>query len=528
MRSWLIVLTFLLSLNIGVAARGAEPTRATAAQVREWMSQLDHDDFAVRETAAVRLSRAGALAIKPLAEGILSPSPEVAWRSSETLERMAMEGDEATMDQVVSVLGTLARRGKPGLALFASQMRERQRAFRHARATAELRKLGGQVAGGAYQAEAADLGDGFGFAVAEEDFIIEEAPAIEAIEIVEMEVDEAPVGGDKPGWLALLEALRFVEPMPVPELDLEIVEGEAIELADEEHDEPAAARRAVADRVAAALLPGRVGGAFRRALGLPVAKPAEEKMAAEEALADVEFDAAKDLRLPTLEEAVEALEEPARDLGDALEAVEADAVDVEVVEVEAAGMGFAMVDPVFFGGMIAADGSASPGYLSLGRQWRGGDQGLKHLKDLNGISSLQIEHAPLSDAALPHIAKLASLKHLQVRGGKFSREALQAFHRQRPEVSVMAMGEGMMGVTSAFNAEGCVLDSVFPESAAHVAGLQAGDKVTAIAGDPIADFSDLTIAVSTRQPGDAFKVVFERDGKQQEVELTLKARGPGQ
>lgn len=512
----LIVLTFLLSLNIGVAARGAEPPRATAAQVREWMSQLDHDDFAVRETAAVRLSRAGALAIRPLAEGILSPSPEVAWRSSETLERMAMEGDEATMDQVVSVLGTLAQRGKPGLALFASQMRERQRAFRHARASAELRRLGGQVAGGAYQAEAADLGGGFGFAVAEEDFIIEDAPAIE---IVEMEVDEAPIrfGGEEPAWIEVLKALKLVEGEPAPRwIDAEEIE--EVELEGEEEAAPA-----VADRVAAALLPGRVGGALRRALGLPVAKPAAE--IADEEMADVDSGVAKDFRLPTLEEAVEALEAPMAD--DAVDVVEAEVADMEVAE-PAAAIGFAMVDPLFFGGMIGVDGSGSPGYLSLGRQWRGGDAGLKHLKDLSGISSLQIEHAPLSDAALPHIAKLASLKHLQVRGGKFSREALQAFHRQRPEVSVMAMGEGMMGVTSAFNAESCVLDSVFPESAAHVAGLQAGDKVTAIAGDPIKDFSDLTIAVSTRKPGDAFKVVFERDGKQHEVELTLKARGPGQ
>jgi len=150
------------------------------------------------------------------------------------------------------------------------------------------------------------------------------------------------------------------------------------------------------------------------------------------------------------------------------------------------------------------------------------------LKDLSGISTLQIESAELTDAALPHMARLGSLKHLQIRGGKFSRDALRAFHRLRPSVSIMAMGPGMMGVNAAFSAEGCVLDSVVGGSAAHDAGLQSGDKVIAIAGDAVRDFSDLTIAVSTRKPGETIKVAFERDGSRHEVDLTLKPRGPGQ
>jgi S1-C subfamily serine protease len=141
---------------------------------------------------------------------------------------------------------------------------------------------------------------------------------------------------------------------------------------------------------------------------------------------------------------------------------------------------------------------------------------------------LQLDHAELTDAALPHIARMKSLTYVSVRGGKFSREALRAFHRQRPKVSLMAMGEGMMGVMGAFNVEGCFLDNVQTGTAASEAGLQAGDKVISIEGEPVGDFSDLTIDVSTRKPGDALKVVYEREGKRHEVKVTLKARPPGQ
>jgi len=197
---------------------------------------------------------------------------------------------------------------------------------------------------------------------------------------------------------------------------------------------------------------------------------------------------------------------------------------VEAVDVGVIG------GPIFFGGgmMIRMDGGMSPGYMTLGREWRGGDAGLKHLKDLSSVAQLQIDHADLSDAALPHMAQMKSLKYVSIRGGKFSPDALRAFHRQRPNVSLMAMGEGMMGVNAAFNSEGCVLDSVIAGTAAHEAGLQSGDKVTSIAGEPIADFSELTIAVSTRKPGDKLRVVYDRGGERRETDVILKPRQPGQ
>lgn len=522
MRYCQFALLVLFPLATALPVEALEPRRSTATQIRRWIDQLDHDDFAVRERAAAQLAHAGPQAIRPLAEGVVSQNPEVAWRSSETLERIAMEGDEATMDKVVQVLGQLASQGKPQLAQFASQMRQRQRVFRHNRAATALRKLGGQVAGGESEMTTEAAAD-IDLAVVEdvpamaalERFIIEDAPAIE-LPVAEVEGPKLP---GRPAWLELLEAMTILKAKKDPKPDnIEIADGaDGVLPPDAPAVEPEAGEArppAISDRVAAAVLPGKVGDAFRRALGLG------EKEAPR--VADEGPEGAKDFDLPDLEGAAEAPEVVVAE--EKLEAEPEPAIEAMVLDVGVAG------GPVFFGGgmVMGFDGGVSQGYLVLGREWRGGEAGLKHLKDLSGVSSLQIEHADLSDAALPHVAKLKSLKHLQIRGGKFSREALRTFHRQRPEVSLMAMGQGMMGVNAPFGSDTCVLETVFEGSGAHDAGLQPGDKVTAIDGEEVRDFSDLTILVSTRKPGDTLKVDFERDGEQREAKVTLKPRAPGQ
>lgn len=522
MRCYLAFLLLVL-LAIGLRAQALEPKGPTTPQVREWIAQLDDDDFAVRERAAACLARSGPIAIAPLAEGVVSLNPEVAWRCSETLERIAMEGDEATMDRVVLVLGQLASHGKPQLGQFASEMRERQRVFRHNRAATALRKLGGQVAGGDAgfsEDGASDLAvvDDVSAIGALERFIVDEAPVLE---LPPAEVED-PKLAERPAWIELLERLKLIETKPDAKWKgIDIADGanNTVELDEgtdhaapaEPHAKEAAGKEAIGDRVAAAVLPGKVGNALRRALGLRDGKPG---------------GAAKDFSLTPLEDADEAANAgvaAAKAIEDAEPAMEAAEV-IEAVDVGVIG------GPIFFGGgmMMGMDGGVSPGYMMLGREWRGGDTGLKHLKDLSGVAQLQIDHADLTDAALPHIAKMKSLTYLNIRGAKFSRDALRAFHRQRPKVSLMAMGEGMMGVMGAFNAEGCFLDNVQAGTAAHEAGLQAGDKVTSIAGEPIADFSELTIAVSTRQAGDKLKVAYERGGERRETEVTLKARPAGQ
>jgi hypothetical protein len=437
-----IVLSALaLALLVATGTR-AEPGRTlpSAAQIRGWVDELNHDDYFVRERAAAQLVEAGPIAIGPLADGIVGSNPEVAWRSSEVLERMAMQGDQVTLARIVRVLQTLSKRHKPSLAAMAEQMHARQRAYREQQAAAMIRKFGGQMV--SPYGEFVDEGLVFGGGI-----------AIDAIDIM---ADEVPA---------------FVDPTD--------------------------------------LLKGRGG-----AEGVDEVAVTEPQT---------------DFRLPVLDEADEAVWDPLAWLDDPFPSEEPSSPVLadEAPALPAGGMVIAGVGgPVF---VVGAGGMASPsGTLMLNREWRGGDSALRYARDLYNIGSLQVEHADLTDKALEHLAKMPSLAYLNIRGGKFSREALRTFHRKNRKVAIMVIGEGMMGVNGTHHREGCILDSVFSPSGAHDAGLQAGDEVIQIEDDEIRDFSDLTIAVGTRAAGDKLRVVYKRGEEKRETVVTLGTRAPGQ
>lgn len=71
---------------------------------------------------------------------------------------------------------------------------------------------------------------------------------------------------------------------------------------------------------------------------------------------------------------------------------------------------------------------------------------------------------------------------------------------------------------------GAVITKVEPGSAADIAGLETGDVVVAIDGEPIKQGSDLAARISTKSPGDRLQVEVERDGATTTIEVTLGAK----
>lgn len=71
-----------------------------------------------------------------------------------------------------------------------------------------------------------------------------------------------------------------------------------------------------------------------------------------------------------------------------------------------------------------------------------------------------------------------------------------------------------------------------PIGPAAEAGLQKGDKLTALAGTPLSEILDLRRALARKAAGDAVEITFERDGGHQTVTLTLALeedlRSPGE
>jgi hypothetical protein len=76
---WLILLVSGGSL---FAAETPPPKKGDPAQVRRWIAELDHDDFAVREAATEALSQTSADGLPDLMKAIRGGSPEVAVRAT--------------------------------------------------------------------------------------------------------------------------------------------------------------------------------------------------------------------------------------------------------------------------------------------------------------------------------------------------------------------------------------------------------------------------------------------------------------
>jgi S1-C subfamily serine protease len=71
--------------------------------------------------------------------------------------------------------------------------------------------------------------------------------------------------------------------------------------------------------------------------------------------------------------------------------------------------------------------------------------------------------------------------------------------------------------------QGAVVQRVFEDSPASIAGLEKGDVITAIDGEPVESPQALADAIAERQPGDEITLtVYQRDSEQErEIEITL-------
>lgn len=87
--------------------------------------------------------------------------------------------------------------------------------------------------------------------------------------------------------------------------------------------------------------------------------------------------------------------------------------------------------------------------------------------------------------------------------------------------------QGYLGVTidqAQSNTNGVTIGDVDASSGAAEAGLKAGDVLTAVDGKAVSDYEGLVEQISGRQPGESVTVTITRNGQQQDVKVTLRAR----
>ncbi len=85
-------------------------------------------------------------------------------------------------------------------------------------------------------------------------------------------------------------------------------------------------------------------------------------------------------------------------------------------------------------------------------------------------------------------------------------------------------GGARLGVTLQDGDGGVIVESVAENSPAAKAGLETGDVITKLGGKGVGSTGDIISRVRDSAPGDKLKLTIERDGKEENIDVTLAAK----
>ena len=146
----------------------------------------------------------------------------------------------------------------------------------------------------------------------------------------------------------------------------------------------------------------------------------------------------------------------------------------------------------------------------LGRSWRGGDDGLKYLRRVSGLSSLYL----LQDQSTQKI----------VTPG-VTQDGIDELRRALPALAIERRGTAFLGVKAMANVTICRIDEVPPGTPAARADLRAGDVVIGLDGHPVGSFLEMVKLIGTKQPGDVIKLDVLRGADENEMEALERIKG---
>ena len=164
-------------------------------------------------------------------------------------------------------------------------------------------------------------------------------------------------------------------------------------------------------------------------------------------------------------------------------------------------------------GRYEIDGQVVIDHLHLGEQWKGGDEGLQHLRDLEPVRRLSIHSAPVTDEGLAHLNELSHLVRLELYGTDITRAAAERLAEKMPGVEIDFRGGAMLGIGGIAHAKGAQVTFVQGQSAAARASLLPGDIITAFNGQAFQGFDELTAFIARCHPNDQATLEILRDGQ---------------
>jgi hypothetical protein len=152
--------------------------------------------------------------------------------------------------------------------------------------------------------------------------------------------------------------------------------------------------------------------------------------------------------------------------------------------------------------------------------WKGGDDGLKYLRDLKNVPLVVIIGTDISAQGLTQVQLADSVQALQLYGTRLDAAGAAKLQEAWAGVQIDYRRGALLGVRG-IDANGVAMVQTVQEgTAAAAAGIHPRDVIRKIDGQPIANFSELTQRIAKCLPGD--EVALEIQRGRQKVEMKVK------
>ncbi|HUG93764.1 MAG TPA: PDZ domain-containing protein [Planctomycetaceae bacterium] len=135
----------------------------------------------------------------------------------------------------------------------------------------------------------------------------------------------------------------------------------------------------------------------------------------------------------------------------------------------------------------------------LGKDWRGGEDGLKYVRRLEQLPMLYVIDGTGALSPTAEQQLLADLPNLRIE------------HRSR----------ACLGVGGNTGVDGCLVSQVKSGSAADRGGVQVGDVITRFGGKDVSDFASMVKIIYDYEPGNRVAIEVNRRGRPLELEVVM-------
>lgn len=159
--------------------------------------------------------------------------------------------------------------------------------------------------------------------------------------------------------------------------------------------------------------------------------------------------------------------------------------------------------------------------------WTGKTEDLRLLARLRGVARLGLHGVRLDEAGLAVLGRLRGIERLELYGTGADDAAIAALGEKLPHAKIDVRKGGKLGVAGQ-PIGACVINHVQEGSAAARGGVQAGDIILRIDGEPVASFEALTERVGRHGPGEKIELEIERGvagGEPQRFKRTVELGG---